>query len=114
MPDEDGPLTRLAQDRTETLGRLADLRQQFDRTVEASRDTNADDEHDPEGATIAYERSQLSALIDQAARRLVELDAAVLRVHAETYDVCEICGGPIGAQRLEARPFARTCIADTA
>lgn len=81
------------------------------RTVEASRDTNADDEHDPEGATIAYERSQLHALIEQAQRRLVALDAALERSREGTYFVCEVCGGPIAPERLEARPFARTCIA---
>ncbi|UIJ36590.1 TraR/DksA C4-type zinc finger protein [Allobranchiibius sp. GilTou73] len=102
---------RLAADRVESMRRLADLRRQFARTVEASRDTNADDEHDPEGATIAYERSQLSALIDQVGRRLVALDAALDRVREGTYFVCEVCGGPIAPERLEARPFARTCIA---
>ncbi len=86
--------------------------QQFERTVEASKDTNADDEHDPEGATIAYERSHLAALVEQARRRLVEIDEAVSRVGAGTYGVCEVCGGPRSVQRLEARPFARTCIAD--
>ena len=110
MRDLAGVEAALATDRAESLRRLADLRQQFTRTVEASRDTNADDEHDPEGATIAYERSQLSALTDQAGRRLVALDAALARVHDGTYSVCEVCGGPIAPERLEARPFARTCI----
>ena len=33
--------------------------------VAASRDSNADDEHDPEGATIAFERAQLRAILSQ-------------------------------------------------
>ncbi|NYJ74382.1 TraR/DksA family transcriptional regulator [Allobranchiibius huperziae] len=111
MSDTSGAEAALAADRAESLQRREDLRRQFARTVEASRDTNADDEHDPEGATIAYERSQLSALIDQVGRRLVALDAALDRVREGTYVVCEVCGGPIAPERLEARPFARTCIA---
>lgn len=110
MTRSPGILHLLALDRAETVRRLADLRRQFERTVEASRDSNADDEHDPEGATIAYERSQIAAMIDQASRRVVALDTAVGRVYSGTYAVCEVCGGPISFARLEARPFARTCI----
>ena len=78
--------------------------------VAASRDTNADDEHDPEGATIAFERSQIEALARQAEHHLEEIDAALKRVDAGTYGTCEACGTPIGAERLEARPTARVCI----
>ncbi|NHA68047.1 TraR/DksA family transcriptional regulator [Phycicoccus flavus] len=80
------------------------------RLVEASRDSNADDEHDPEGQTIAYERSQLMALTDGLRTRLAELDAAGERVAAGTYGRCEVCGEPIPVERLEARPTARTCV----
>ncbi|WP_246088084.1 TraR/DksA family transcriptional regulator [Nocardioides albertanoniae] len=76
----------------------------------ASRDTNADDEHDPEGATIAFERSQVQALVRDARRRLEEVSTALERLDAGTYGVCEVCGGPVGDGRLEARPTARTCI----
>ena len=78
--------------------------------VAASRDTNADDEHDPEGATIAFERSQVDALIRQAQQQLAEVELAVRRVGDGTYGTCETCGNPIGEARLEARPTARVCI----
>jgi len=78
--------------------------------VEASRDSNADDEHDPEGATIAFERSQVSSLVEQAREHLREVAAAERRVQDGTYGVCEVCGEAIGAGRLEARPVARTCV----
>nr|WP_231121809.1 TraR/DksA C4-type zinc finger protein [Motilibacter peucedani] len=76
----------------------------------ASADSNADDEHDPEGATIGFERAQLSALLEQSRARLLELDAALARVEAGTYGTCEVCGQPVAAGRLEARPTARTCV----
>ncbi|MBB6626064.1 TraR/DksA C4-type zinc finger protein [Nocardioides sp. KIGAM211] len=101
---------RLEAERAQTLSRLASLTGDYDEVVAASRDTNADDEHDPEGATIAFERSQLGALVRQARDHLAEVDAAVQRLADATYGVCEHCGGPVGEERLEARPTARTCI----
>lgn len=101
---------RLAVEREQALARLASLTGDHDAIVAASRDTNADDEHDPEGATIAFERSQIGALVRQVRHHLTELDAADLRIAADTYGVCEVCGSPIGDARLDALPAARTCI----
>jgi RNA polymerase-binding transcription factor DksA len=101
---------RLVAEREETLGRLARLTDDYDSVVVASRDTNADDEHDPEGATIAFERSQIGALVRQARDHLGEIEDAFTRLDAGTYGVCERCGAPIGEGRLVARPVARTCI----
>lgn len=102
--------SRLEAEREETLKRLANLTDDYGAMVAASRDTNADDEHDPEGATIAFERSQVGALVRQAQLRIVEIDAALQRLETGTYGTCEGCGGAIGQGRLEARPVARTCI----
>ena len=107
MPD---PRTLLDDERRETLARLATLTGDFDALVKASEGSNADDEHDPEGATIAFERSQVDALARQAREHLREIDAALARLDAGDYGTCERCGRPISAGRLEARPTARTCI----
>ena len=96
--------------REQTLRRLAGLTGDFDGVVAASRDSNADDEHDPEGATIAFERSQLAALVQQAQDHLAEIDAAIDRLDAGIYGVCENCGQPISTGRLDVRPVARMCI----
>ena len=101
---------RLADERAATIAQLAGLRRDFAGMVDASEASNADDEHDPEGATIGFERAQLAALIAQAEQRLVDLDRALEQVRAGSYGTCETCGGAIGAARLEARPQARTCI----
>lgn len=104
------PGALLAAERDRTAERLARLRRDFLGVVDASRDSNADDEHDPEGATIAFERSQVDALIRQAEAHLAEVDAAYERLAAGTYGVCEVCGRPIATERLEARPTARACV----
>ena len=90
--------------------RLQALTADFDEVVAASVDTNADDEHDPEGHTIAFERSQVGALVRQARHRLAEVDAALTRLDAGTYGRCESCGRPVGEGRLAARPETRSCI----
>lgn len=101
---------RLAAERREAEQRLAELTGSFDDFVAASRDSNADDEHDPEGATIAYERAQVVALTHQVREHLAQIDAAFERLDAGTYGRCETCGGAIAEARLEARPTAVRCI----
>ncbi len=73
-------------------------------------DANIDDEHDPEGSTIAFERAQVGALLDAVGAHLSDLDHAVAKLRAGTYGRCEQCGRPVGVDRLAARPAARTCI----
>lgn len=101
---------RLAGERARVSARLGQMDEDMTELFAASRDTNADDEHDPEGQTIAYERSQLSAMIRQARDHIDEIDAAAARLAAGSYGRCEVCHQPIGAERLEGRPTARTCV----
>ena len=90
--------------------RVADLERDFDAVVAASESANLDDEHDPEGSTVGFERAQVRALLDQARGHLAELDAAAQRVADATYGVCERCGNPIGADRLRALPTTQMCV----
>ncbi|SNS81886.1 transcriptional regulator, TraR/DksA family [Geodermatophilus pulveris] len=100
----------LARERAAALAQIAALTGEFDQVVDASRQSNADDEHDPEGATIAFERQQVAALLASARRRLADVEAVLERRAAGGYGVCETCGRPIAPERLAARPAARTCI----
>jgi RNA polymerase-binding transcription factor DksA len=78
--------------------------------VAASIGVNADDEHDPEGATLAFERQQLAALIDAAEAREAEAVTALSRRAEGAYGTCESCGKPIGEERLAARPTTTLCV----
>ena len=104
------PARALAEEQRLLAGRVADLTDDYTDIVEASQHANADDEHDPEGATVAFERSQVGALLEQARQHLAEVLSAIARLEAGTYGVCASCGEPIGEARLEARPTAQTCI----
>lgn len=102
--------TRLREERAALSVRIAQLTGDMASFFEASRDSNADDEHDPEGQTIAFERAQLSAVTDQARRHLEEIDAALQRVAKGTFGICDVCHQPIDPRRLDARPTARACV----
>ena len=109
-PLNDPAAGRLTGLREETLASLAELGLRIDAVTAARADANSDDEHDPEGATIAFERSQADALRAAARTRLADIDAALERVAAGTYGRCTVCGAPIPEARLQARPFAATCL----
>jgi DnaK suppressor protein len=100
----------LGAERAAAQAQIEALTREFDSLVAASQSSNADDEHDPEGATIAFERQQVVALLEQARRRLADVEAAIRAVEGGVYGICESCGRPIAPERLAARPAARTCI----
>ncbi|MTV24154.1 TraR/DksA family transcriptional regulator [Nitriliruptoraceae bacterium ZYF776] len=110
MSEADAEVARAIADRRgRTEERVRALRRDFATIVEQSSDASRDDEHDPEGATIAFERAQVTALLRDAEAQLDALDAASARLADGEVDRCEACDGPIGTERLLARPTVRTC-----
>jgi len=107
-----GPVrSRLNTDRDQALGRIAELEREFAAVVTSVSEGSAggDDEHDPEGATVAFERQHIAALVTQARDRLVAIDAALRKIDSGIYEICDMCGGPIGEERLTARPASLIC-----
>ncbi len=100
----------LEERRREALARLAGTDAERAAVVAASRESVADDEHDPEGSTIAYERRLLDALTHDQRDRLREIDEAERRLAAGTYGRCTRCHREIPVERLRAVPTARTCV----
>lgn len=110
VPGPDVVRDRVYRERNETMSLIDQLSNRLDAVIEATADSSSDDEHDPEGATLAVERGHLIAQLERSRVRLDELDAALTRVTAGTYGRCESCGEPIAEARLEALPAARLCI----
>ncbi|MCX4823152.1 TraR/DksA C4-type zinc finger protein [Streptomyces sp. NBC_01142] len=101
---------RLAAESAGTSAQIAALSREFDGIVEANALVAIDDEHDPEGASTAFERAHVAALLAQARDHLAELDRALERLERGDYGRCKGCGEPIPAERLEVRPAASTCV----
>jgi DnaK suppressor protein len=51
-------------------------------------------------------------LEENAEHLLAEIEMALRRIDDGTYGTCVVCGRPIGAERLEAVPYATLCIDD--
>lgn len=99
-------------DREQALDRIAELDREFAAVVTSAREGAAggDDEHDPEGATVAFERQHIAALLARAREHVTAIDAALRKIDSGIYEICDICGGPIGEERLAARPTSLTCV----
>ncbi len=100
----------LTSERARVVRQIESLERRFDDIVSAAELTSTDDEHDPEGATIAYERAQVGALLQQARRDLAAVDDVMPMVDDDELPVCLECGGSIRIERLLALPGVRTCI----
>jgi DnaK suppressor protein len=102
---------QLTAQREIATGQMAALARDLAAITGAQEFVATDDEHDPEGATIAFERAQLASLVDSARARIADVERALARLDAGGYGTCERCGGQIGAERLAALPTATACIA---
>ncbi|MGH3281738.1 MAG: TraR/DksA family transcriptional regulator [Trebonia sp.] len=112
MSDHDSAKSQLNADRARALDHIAELDREFAAIVTSTGEGSAggDDEHDPEGATVAFERQHLAALLAQGRERLVAIDAALRKIESGIYEICDMCGGPIGEERLAARPASLICV----
>ena len=110
MPDYERFRMMLEEERERKVALLPALRADIAAANSARQDSNVDDEHDPEGSTIAFELSQASALLKQSSAGLDQVDAALVRIAAGTYGTCAVCGEAIAEGRLEARPWTPFCI----
>lgn len=68
------------------------------------------DDHMGDLATETFDRELDYTLEDNAEAVLAQINAALERIEAGTYGICQNCGRPIPPERLEARPWATLCI----
>ena len=101
----------LGRQRDEAAAQVAALTAEFAAIVESTEFTATDDEHDPDGSTIGFERARVAGLLERARGRLAAVDAALARASRGDYGICVVCQAPISAERLEALPATERCIA---
>lgn len=104
------PVDRIADARAAAVARAAALEVQVEALAEQQALTTHDDEHDPEGVTIGFERAQLLGLLRGARDEIAALDRAAGRLREGTYGRCAHCGAAIPDVRLEALPATDTCL----
>lgn len=103
-------------------GRLLKEKQDIEKGLErfASRDAHDKEHFHPKFPDMtdktedsAGEVSQYTdelALEQNLEKSLKHVDHALERIQKGTYGVCEVCGVEINPNRLEANPYATTCI----
>ncbi len=97
----------LEAERAELLDQVEDLDAEAD--VNNWREGGFDD--DPADAgSASFERETAQSLSNHARGLLTQIDDALRRMDAGTYGLCERCGEPIEAERLEAIPYATLCM----
>jgi DnaK suppressor protein len=83
-------------------------------TEEAVQELSTYDQHLADQGTETFERERDITVLQRVEAQLEEVQAALGRIEGGTYGVCELCGRPIGDERLEAMPMARYCLEDQA
>ncbi len=86
------------------------LTREVEQIVESGDATNTDDEHDPDGATIGFERALAAGLLERARSSLIEIDGAIDALAHGTYGTCVGCGETMPPARLDALPATRRCL----
>jgi len=102
--------SRLCADRKAATDAIESTKEAMASFLDARRGVEVDDEHDPEGATLALQFTESSALLSNSRHHLDQVNAALGRMTSGTYGSCESCGIDIPLARLEARPFAAQCV----
>ena len=106
--DPDAVRTSLERARTE-------LRNELDELKATPRDPTATvsfGKRVGEGTSQAVERIAQVDAARQLDAKLRDVERALDKLEEGTYGTCDVCGGPIGRERLEAIAWAVRCVGD--
>ncbi|WP_298760807.1 TraR/DksA C4-type zinc finger protein [uncultured Nocardioides sp.] len=101
-------LTELEEQRTHSLGIVAEQEDELSGLMRDSGDGAGQDQADL-GATT-FERDHEMSVLNNEREKLAQIDRALARIEDGSYGVCESCGQPIGKLRLMAFPRATLCM----
>jgi DnaK suppressor protein len=106
---------RLEQERTRLQGIREGIQREQDEAIsDAGGELSSFDQHPGDSGTETFEMEKNVSLLEQVDDELLEVEAALQRVEQGTYGSCQVCGRPIGDERLEAMPATRFCVEDQA
>lgn len=105
--DERAARTALEEEKARVLHQLEELGATPDGDLRSDLDLG---EGFADAAAITAERSEILGLVERMVKELRSVEAALRRLDDGTYGICESCGNPIPAERLEFRPNAVRCV----
>lgn len=71
---------------------------------------SSDQQHQADLGTETFEREKDLSVLGRVEQGLADVEHALRRLDEGTYGLCEVCGRPIGDERLDAVPAARFCL----
>ena len=93
----------LEDERARLIERIASETARLNQPIEATTEW-------VDRARLSTTRELQSALLVQSQHHLEQVEAALRRLDEGIYRVCAACGGPINPERLNALPYATTCV----
>jgi len=100
---------RLDEEKGNLLTQLVDMG--VDPTTGQPNDASFDEGGFADSGQETAEKARVLSIAEGLLETLHEVDAALGRMEDGTFGTCETCGAAIPEDRLEARPFARQCMA---
>jgi RNA polymerase-binding protein DksA len=101
---------RLLQERERLQGEIDGLQEGISsETFGEDEGTDTVSMHPADEGSELFEREKNLTVLNTLQISLRDVDAALARVDAGTYGICENCGRPIGEKRLAAMPSAVYC-----
>lgn len=70
------------------------------------------DQHPADTGTETFNRERDLGTLESIAGELADVEAALERLEAGSYGICEACRRPIPPERLDALPATRFCVED--
>lgn len=102
---------KIADTQTLKANLEAKLKELLARSAEIETDLGSPGDSDwGENAIAAEDDEALKGMETVTQREIHEVKLAIHRIESGTYGTCSDCGKKISKQRLDALPFANTCI----
>ncbi|MDP3962451.1 MAG: TraR/DksA C4-type zinc finger protein [bacterium] len=99
---------KILEDELGTVGQKRDGKDPAWEATSGTMEVDTADENEVADKLEELEENEL--ILGQLEKQLNEVKAALERIENDTFGICEISGGPIENDRLEANPSARTCV----
>ena len=100
----------LQEERQKVLEAIEYLHAENPKSLKEETEESTVDNHLADTATVTLDREIDYTLEENSEHVLKAIDAALVKIEAGTFGICENCGQPIAEERLAAIPYATQCI----